>query len=137
MQQPTKLDKKKFSQHKRTAKLRGIEFNLTFEQWWSIWQESGHYHERGIKGGQYVMGRHGDTGPYDVTNVYICTRGENYDYARSLKSWAGSERKLTPEQEVELAELAATTTKKDLADMFGISRPTVYKILKRQRSTRV
>ena len=58
--------------HQRTAALnvRGIGWELTLMQWWAIWRDSGHWHERGAGRG-YQMCRKGDEGPYAVGNVYI------------------------------------------------------------------
>ncbi len=63
--------------HKYGARKRGIAFLLTFEEWAAIWHESGKWEQRGIRGGQYVMARFGDAGPYAVDNVRICTKEEN------------------------------------------------------------
>jgi len=60
-----------FQKQKANAKYRGIAFELTFETWLRIWEESGHSRERGRCKGQYVMARHGDEGPYAVSNVSI------------------------------------------------------------------
>lgn len=65
----------RFARQAINARRRGIPFELTFEQWWSLWQQSGHYADRS-RGG-YIMGRIGDTGPYAVNNVYICTAAQN------------------------------------------------------------
>lgn len=72
--------------HKRRAARAGIGFELSFQQGFQIWTASGHLHERGSRGGQYVMARTGDVGPYAVGNVRICTVEENM-----------SERKDSPE----------------------------------------
>jgi hypothetical protein len=48
-----------------------IEFNLTFDQWFKIWQDSGHWEQRGIRKGQYCMSRYNDIGNYEVGNVFI------------------------------------------------------------------
>lgn len=61
----------KYNYQKRHAASRGLTFNLTFEEWWSIWETSGKYSERGKKPHQYCMSRHKDSGGYDVGNVYI------------------------------------------------------------------
>lgn len=61
----------KFSDHRRYAKARGVGFKLTFDEWWSIWKESGKYGKRGNRHGCYVMCRKGDEGPYAVGNVYV------------------------------------------------------------------
>jgi hypothetical protein len=51
------------------VKKRNIPFEITFEEWYQIWLDSGHWEERG-RGG-YVMARKGDKGPYAVGNVDI------------------------------------------------------------------
>ncbi len=63
--------KGKFSVQKRKAKSRGIDWYLTFDQWWDIWEKSGQWDRRGDKAGQYCMSRFNDTGPYIENNVYI------------------------------------------------------------------
>jgi hypothetical protein len=62
----------------RTAAIlkRGISWELTLWQWWTIWQDSGHWHERGASRG-YVMCRKGDVGPYAVGNVFIARCEQN------------------------------------------------------------
>jgi hypothetical protein len=58
-------------QHQRyRAGARGIEWKLTLAEWWAIWEESGHWRERGI-GRSFMMCRIGDLGPYEVGNVFI------------------------------------------------------------------
>ena len=69
--------KEKFWKHKGRAKERNIPFLLTFEEWWKIWEDSGYWHERGHRKGQYVMARFGDKGPYATWNVKIITNREN------------------------------------------------------------
>jgi len=66
-----------YTVHRLNAKHRGIPFLLTFDEWWSIWEASGHWHERGPRGLHYVMARPNDIGGYEVGNVYIITRAEN------------------------------------------------------------
>lgn len=50
----------RFKQQRWRALARGIEWELTFDEWLSIWTASGHFAERGKRAGQYVMGRKGD-----------------------------------------------------------------------------
>lgn len=59
-----------FLSQKGNAKGRGIGWELTLWQWWTIWQESGRWDERG-RGHGFVMCRKGDDGPYSVDNVVI------------------------------------------------------------------
>lgn len=67
----------KFSIQKRAARKRGIPWELTFEEWWRIWEESGKWDERGNLGDQYCMCRTNDVGPYRVGNVRIDTMAGN------------------------------------------------------------
>ena len=78
--------------HKATAKARGIAFLLTFEEWMTIWIESGNWHLRGNLKGQYVMARAGDIGPYAAGNVRICTVSENRAEARQGKPMSAETR---------------------------------------------
>ena len=63
--------RQKYNVHKAQAKHRGIDFELSFDQWLSIWNASGQLENRGKKIGQYVMSRKNDIGPYSVNNVFI------------------------------------------------------------------
>jgi hypothetical protein len=74
-------DRKKYTSHKSSAKFRGIDFKLTFEEWFDIWQKSGHYHERGRGVGSYVMSRIQDKGAYEVGNVFIQSNSDNVKQA--------------------------------------------------------
>lgn len=59
------------------ARVRGIEWKFTAASWWTIWEESGKWPERGRKAHQYVMARHGDIGAYEPSNVSIQTSALN------------------------------------------------------------
>jgi hypothetical protein len=71
-------DRNKYSCHKSKAKARGITFDLTFDEWWSIWEQSGKYALRGCRKGQYVMSRKGDIGSYSIHNVFIQSCEDNH-----------------------------------------------------------
>ena len=72
-----KKTKQQYHNHKARAKRKGIPFELTFEQWYQIWLDSGHYFEKGTKQGQFVMSRFQDKGGYTINNVFIQTVGDN------------------------------------------------------------
>ncbi len=67
----------RFQSQKSNAGKRGIEWRLTFQEWWSIWVDSGKWYRRGKMIGEYVLARFGDHGPYSVDNVYITTTSQN------------------------------------------------------------
>jgi hypothetical protein len=77
-----RIARRKFTAHKYDAKQRGVGFELTFQEWWSIWRASGHWEERGVGNGKYCMARYGDTGPYAVGNVRIITNELSRNAAR-------------------------------------------------------
>ena len=68
---------RRFVEQRRNAALRNIEWNLTINEWWSIWDKSGKYKDRGRTKEKYVMGRIADTGGYSVDNVEIITMSKN------------------------------------------------------------
>ncbi len=71
------IDRERYRVHKLNAADRGIQFLLTFEAWLDWWKSTGHYHERGSKRGQYVMGRKGDLGAYEIGNIECQLAVEN------------------------------------------------------------
>ena len=75
----------KFQRQRENAKKRGIDWRLTLVQWWSIWEASGKWYKRGLGTG-YVMSRVGDTGPYEVGNVFIQTARANNSFRPQKRS---------------------------------------------------
>jgi hypothetical protein len=63
--------RKQFNDQKSNARIRNVEWKLSYEEWISIWQSSGHLKQRGRGNGKYVMSRYGDIGPYSLDNVFI------------------------------------------------------------------
>lgn len=84
-----KAAKAAYHQQRGNAIRRGIPWLFTFEQWWQVWQESGHWEQRGRRKGEFVMSRPGDRGPYSVGNVVIVTNKVNFLEAKAL---AGKDR---------------------------------------------
>jgi len=74
-----------FGSQRSNAAHRGIGWELTLWQWWTIWQQSGKWDQRG-RGQGYVMCRHGDTGPYALGNVFIALAAENTSNSKVKKS---------------------------------------------------
>lgn len=66
------------------ARTRGIGWEISLWQWWTVWCESGHWENRG-RGSGYVMCRRGDCGPYAVSNVYIATARHNSSHKGGIK----------------------------------------------------
>lgn len=127
-----------FVQQRRNAATRGISWELTFGQWWSIWEQSGKWTERGRGADLYVMSRPGDEGPYSVDNVVIKTLREN---SREQFEWnnfggkrpsLGSSLKDRSPEVLELIELRKTAVfgPSRIERIFGLPRGTFNNIVR-------
>jgi len=65
-----------YQQQRYSAYYRGIRWEISFPEWWEVWKDSGKWSLRG-RGHGYCMARYGDSGPYAVDNVYVCTSAQN------------------------------------------------------------
>ena len=70
----------RYKGHRSNAKTRGIPFNLTFDEWWSLWEP--HWKQRGT---EKAMCRTEDAGAYEVGNVRIDTYSNNAKEYHKLK----------------------------------------------------
>ena len=73
-----------FYGQEKHAQTRGIKWELKFWDWWTVWQTSGKWEQRGRGKTGYCMCRVGDEGPYAVGNVYIATVCHNSQMGRTL-----------------------------------------------------
>ena len=89
----------KYWHQRHRALARGIPWEITFDEWWGVWQASGHWADRGKMPWQYCMGRKGDKGPYRVDNVEIVTVREN-----AQASWFAN---LQPDPEADVLDVEA------------------------------
>ena len=87
----------RYRQQKDNARRRKIYFLLSFEEWKDIWEQSGHWEERGRGIEQYCMSRIGDIGPYEVGNVFIQLRTDNSNDATKGKPSTNKNRKVSEE----------------------------------------
>ena len=78
IKQPDHKLRHQYACQKGKAKHRGIDFNLTYEQWFDIWKNSGHLADRGCRQGGYVMSRIKDQGPYEIGNIIIQSKYANF-----------------------------------------------------------
>ena len=63
----------KYVDSRQNARRRGIEWFLSFDEWWAAWEP--YWPERGRDG--YMMCRKVEPGPYSVENIYIGTSSQN------------------------------------------------------------
>ncbi len=72
-----------YTRQKNSARQRNFEWSLTFQEWYGLWLESGHIHQRGRGAGEYVLGRIDQTGPYAIGNVEVMLGADNIRNTRS------------------------------------------------------
>jgi hypothetical protein len=124
--------KRWFTNQRDAAKVRGIGWNLTFEEWLNIWINSGHLHERGQASHEYCMSRHGDKGKYEIGNVRIITNKENIVERKSPKGEDNVCSKLTEKDVYEIRALEGKMKRKDVAVKFNLNIWHVRDIQKRK-----
>ena len=120
-----KTPRAKYAQHKAQAKARGVQFSLSFEDWWSLWEP--HWLERGRSAAQYCMSRHDDTGGYVVGNVEVKQVSSNI--SEQLVSGAHVTRKLTAKAVAQIKSMVNVVPDAKIAKMFGVSQPHITRIL--------
>ena len=78
--------KTRYNDQKQAAFKRGIPFNLTFEQWdqWFLQQNVDRNVPQGKNANCWCMCRFNDTGPYDLTNIYLDTNSNNVKLRNKL-----------------------------------------------------
>lgn len=67
----------KFMHQRRSARNRWIKWEMTFAEWWGVWELSGKWDQRGRGVDRYCMARIADDGPYSIDNVEIITNAQN------------------------------------------------------------
>ncbi len=70
----------------QSARHRGVEWKLNAWEYWEIWRDSGHWHDRGLGARCYAMCRIGDVGAYEVGNVIIAPSTVNKSATANKRS---------------------------------------------------
>jgi hypothetical protein len=80
-------DKQIYQAQRYMALRRGIAFNLTYDEWLCWWQDQlgpAWRKYRGRRAHDYVMGRIGDQGPYELGNIICITAAQNSEQRRKF-----------------------------------------------------
>jgi hypothetical protein len=75
-----KIAIRNYNAHKSSAKNRGIEFNLTFDEWFNWWLNNGldkNFSQGKRNKDTLCMCRFNDTGGYSLDNIYCATASQN------------------------------------------------------------
>lgn len=82
--------KQKYNMQRISSEKRGIQWKLTFDQWYKWWQDSGKWELRGCKKGQYVMARYQDSGCYELDNIFCCSVEQNNSDRHKFNNYVGT-----------------------------------------------
>jgi hypothetical protein len=79
LKHPRAAAKRRYLDANYSANKRNIPFRFTFEEWDAWWIVHGidKNFPTQVIGSQLCMCRHGDTGAYELNNVYVATRSQN------------------------------------------------------------
>jgi hypothetical protein len=66
-----------FITQRNNARRCGYSWKLTLWDWWTVWQKSGHWNERG-RGHGYWMARRDKAWPFSVENVFIAKGDDSW-----------------------------------------------------------
>lgn len=126
-----------FFDQRVSARHRGIDWELTFKQWWKIWKDSGKWEQRGRGHGKYQMARFGDEGPYSVDNVRIITSDANLAERASMAGEDNAFSKLREKDVHTIRALAGKMPYTQIAARFGINYYHARDIIKRRCWTHI
>ena len=73
----------KYNAQRMHSKERGIEFNLSFDEW--VWFWNGNIDKRGTYADQLCMCRKDDKGAYEIGNIYLDTNSNNSKLMHKLR----------------------------------------------------
>lgn len=118
--------RKAFSDQRRNARRRGVEFLLTFSQWTEWWESqlgSDWFAKRGCRSSLYCMARIGDSGAYELGNIKCLLHSENVTDASTNNVIAYGENAGNVVITEELARLlyVSTDTMKNLSARHSVS----------------
>lgn len=116
----------KYSAQKASAKIRGIDWQLSFNDWYDWWQQTGHWEERGCRKGQYVMSRIGDCGPYSLNNIFCSTVEQNNSDRHKFNPYVSQIMKQT-KIKTTMTPAGLFPSKRDAAKHYRVHSTTISK----------
>lgn len=124
----------RYHAHRRHSKSRGIPFELTFEEWWELWEP--YWDLRGKSNSSYVMCRVGDSGPYSKENVYIHTGLHNRETAVKLSGpLSASYKDVEASRIIELVRQGKGY--REIAPLFNVSTRVIARVVKEARARKL
>jgi len=121
--------KNSYSGQKWKSKKRGIQFNLTFDEWYNWWLSHGVDKNKPApkkSASTLCMCRYGDKGAYELSNIYCATVSTNVKHQRqNMIIHAGPKGKpiMTPHGQF--------NSRRDAANFYGIAGTSLGSRMKR------
>ena len=118
-----------FIAHRCSARQRGVEFLLSFEEWCDFWGDD--FEIRGKTRHGLVMSRLGDTGPYAVGNIKKITSLENLSEGSAKRMAAPRSKRFskpvkTPKKKPINTPAGWFESLTDAANYYGITRQAMF-----------
>lgn len=115
----------KYWKQKTHAKERGIEFNLTYDEWTDWWGVD--IHNRGRCKGQLQMCRFGDAGSYELGNIYKDTVEENIRLSNQITIHRPKSLSSLDVEFIQIYLDSGHSTRK-IAEVFEVSQRTIMRV---------
>lgn len=125
-QKPTRVVRHDaFCKCRHKAGVRGIPFELTFEEWDSWWGDD--FLRRGNNEDSLQMCRKGDKGGYSLDNIYKATKAQN---RRDMVENKSTSNQLPQEVHEHIRSLKGSTSTRKAAQIVGCGKSLVHKVWK-------
>ena len=122
-----KIALKKYKGHMYQSKVRGIDFQLTFDEWYNWWLSNGIDKNLSIKwigANRLCMCRYKDIGPYSLNNIYCATNSQN---VKDFYLQGAIPRKPRKDHNVLYRWGTTLLSEKELMETYGITKNrTIY-----------
>ena len=134
---PRAIANTKFAAQRIAAIKRGIEFLLTFDEWYNWWLSTGHWHERGRRSHEYCMARKGDIGPYALDNIECVTNEINCKQNSTGENnpFYGKKHDAKTSQKMSQSRLGNKNSKVRPIKINGVRYPTIVAAAKQLNLT--
>lgn len=122
-----------FTRQRSDAKRRGIQFQISFNEWCSWWKAQlgpDWFELRGRNADNYVMARKGDKGSYKLGNVICLTMAENARQGHLGKKRTTAQNQTRATDNLGELNSSAKLTSKEVVEIF-VSPDKGLKLAKR------
>ena len=126
---------KRFYNQKYRAQQRGIPFILSFQEWDSWWLSNGvdkNIKQSPISKNTLCMCRNGDTGAYELSNIYCATVSTNVKHQYQNLGGISNRNRTYKKGKPVMTPAGQFNSRKDAISYYKIDRTTMSRWLKKK-----